>query len=91
MSCWIVSSIAEGGLAVKTISWDNFVYHSLLSQQFRNEILLALEEMIYFKNTDCVCRWQRMASLMSFGVPFLPRLGQSEPAGASNTTERVLL
>lgn len=62
MFCWIVSCTAEGGLAAKTLSWDNFVYRSLLSQQFRNEILLASEEMIYFKNTDCICRWQRTAS-----------------------------
>lgn len=38
------------------------MYRSLLSQQFRNEILSASEEMIYFKSADCVCRWQRAAS-----------------------------
>ena len=62
MLCWIISCTSEGGLTVKTLSWDSFVYHSLLSQQFRNEILLASAEMIYFKNTDRICRWWRTAS-----------------------------
>lgn len=33
---WFVSCTEEGGLAVKTLSWDSFVYHSLLTQHFRN-------------------------------------------------------
>lgn len=57
----IVPCAAEGGLAVKALSRDSFVHRSLLSQQFRNEILWASEEMIYFKSADCVCRWQRVA------------------------------
>lgn len=87
MFCWIISCRAEGGLAVKTLSRDSFVSHSLLSQQFRNEILLALEEMIYFKNTNCVCRWQRMTAVV-FGVLFLPTLGQSELAVTATQCSR---